>query len=229
MNPLCDHLETFFDGEVATDAADTMRGHVATCDRCQRRLRDLMEEATVLAGAAVPTAPSAPERHSVGAVLPFPRRRRIRRGVGLALVVAVAAAAGLWLARPRRATREANPQIAIAIDRGRLDRGDARRIDDGSALVGDTLHIEAHGGRRSWALWIFRDDRLIAACPGPPPCRRVSDGEAADIETAMPGLYRAVYVTGLAGPLRPLGELDADVAGATRVGASLARGTIDVR
>jgi len=66
MTPRCGDLEWFFDGELAGRAAEAMRVHVGTCERCQRRLHGLLAERALLveeAGARVDAiAEPAPRR-----------------------------------------------------------------------------------------------------------------------------------------------------------------------
>ena len=44
MSPACRNLESFFDGELAAEAAAGFRAHLASCDRCQRVLSGRMQE-----------------------------------------------------------------------------------------------------------------------------------------------------------------------------------------
>lgn len=120
----------------------------------------------------------------------------------LALIVAV------WLAR--RAPHAALP-LAITVE---YTQAPTRYLADG-ANVGDVAHVVARGGD---ALWIYRNDGLILACPGQPPCRAHDGAPAADVTLSSIGTYRWVAVSGEVPA--PTGVLDRDLAVLQRAGAT---------
>jgi hypothetical protein len=90
----CDDLDTFVDGELPADDAQTFRDHLAYCAGCQRALRGRMLEAVVMGhgddGCICPRGPR-------GFLIPFPSRRKAQ-WVMLTAGVALAAAIVLVLA-----------------------------------------------------------------------------------------------------------------------------------
>src|SRR5262245_24702138 len=99
MNPTCDQLELYLDGELEPELADGVRAHLASCTPCQGRLEDLahLELMTSMAYAGV--APPAA----------LPRRRphwATRKSAVLSALAVSAAAVVTIFALPRAAPEE---------------------------------------------------------------------------------------------------------------------------
>src|ERR1700754_2989210 len=102
MDPLCEQVHAFADGELPTDEAERFREHLCDCGRCQRELRDIARLgalAAVLrrrgagqadAAEVSPLRPAAPRRAFL--------RRSIPR-VAMALAAAAAVVVGLIASR----------------------------------------------------------------------------------------------------------------------------------
>jgi hypothetical protein len=188
----CSHLDEFFDGELARDAAATFRTHLATCDHCQRQLDGRMQEKMVVGEAAPVSA----------GVVPIARARPPKAGntrviaiAGIALLCA--AAAVLLVLRPREPDRP--PQLAMAFTVEHT--GPTMRGAD--AHVGDIIHIQSGD-----IVWIYRNDHeLVLACPGAPSCRAVG----VDFTVSAIGTYSIVVLAG-GHVTAPHGNLDADLA-----------------
>ena len=58
----CETLDEFFDGEVAEDAADAFRQHLASCSRCSRVLLGRMQEAAITNPSETRTQKKPPHR-----------------------------------------------------------------------------------------------------------------------------------------------------------------------
>ena len=140
----CSHLDEFFDGELAAEAAATFRAHLATCDRCQRQLSGRMQEAMVVDEAAPVVIPIAHAR----------ARKNHTRAIALAgMAVAIAAAVVLvvWSRKPAKP-----PQLAMAYTvehTGATMRG-------ADAHAGDIVHIHSAD-----TVWVYRNDHeLVLVC-----------------------------------------------------------------
>ncbi|MEZ4363839.1 MAG: hypothetical protein R3B48_26925 [Kofleriaceae bacterium] len=114
-----------------------------------------------------------------------PRRLPWRQ---LTAVAALAAAAALIVLVPR--CREAEPRpLQVAIERtGPQSRQRA-------PAIGDTLRVEVHVDAPAVELRVYRDQELIARCPGEERCRR--DGARLSLSLVMnrPGTYEAVRLS----------------------------------
>lgn len=139
-------------------------------------------------------------------------------------IPALAAAAVIIavLVWPRPAA-PAKPTLALAITRG------AYTVRSSTAAVGDELRATAAGGAAHRALWIYRDDTLVAACPGDARCTHVGDRWGLGLKLDAIGRYRVVYLHATTAIAAPTGRYDQDLAGALRAGASQRTEIVDVR
>ena len=90
-----------------------------------------------------------------------------------------------------------------AVDRGEtpLDRG-RRRVGERPPHVGDIVRATARGGGGYRAVWVYRNDELVAACPGGAGCRFVGDATIADVELRSIGNYLIVGLSSSISPAR---------------------------
>jgi hypothetical protein len=122
----------------------------------------------------------------------------------------VAVLAVLVLALWRRSPDPIALGLDVAVEGGPLVRG-------GAAHIGQTAHAVATGSARYRALWIYRRDRLVAACPGDPRCQ---GADRIDLPLSEGGSYRVVALASAAALPVPTGAFDRDVADALSTGAS---------
>ncbi|MGN6110256.1 MAG: hypothetical protein ACTHU0_34450 [Kofleriaceae bacterium] len=131
----------------------------------------------------------------------------------IAAVVAVATTAALVLLVPRCRDREP-PAMQVAVERtGPLNR-------QGAPAIGDTLRARVHVDGPHVELRIYRNQALVARCPGDDRCLR--DGASLSIGFVMdsPGQYEAIRLSSRA-PLPPpqAAGLEVDVLTARERGA----------
>ena len=89
-----------------------------------------------------------------------------------------------------------------------------------SAHVGDLVDIAATGGERHRAIWVYRDDELVAVCPHTSPCEVAQDSTHAHFALTAYGTY-AFVALGSAQPIpTPRGSYDSDLAAAGDAGAT---------
>jgi hypothetical protein len=107
--------------------------------------------------------------------------------------------------------------LDLRFDRSKLVRG--TQSDERSA--GDVVHIRVSGGNRHRVIRMYREEvHLVIGCPDDRACRVSSDATTVDVQLTQVGAYVIVALT-TASPLPALpGNLDADVAAATRAGIS---------
>jgi hypothetical protein len=135
-----------------------------------------------------------------------------------ALVVAVAVVAIVIKTR-------GPDELALAID-----------IDGGSAVVrghtakpDDLVTATATGGNHR-AVWIFRGEELVMACPGAAKgCTETSTSITARTTLQTPGNYIVVALESDAPLAVPTGKYDGEIARATRSGARMHADKIEVR
>lgn len=116
------------------------------------------------------------------------QRRKRRRGLGLGLGagVGVAAAAMAAMLLMRRIGDVPALEVAFASqERNRGDRG----------ALGDTMTVRARGGR-TVTLLIYREQELLATCPGSVGCRSEGGREVFELRLAKAGTYRLVRAQG---------------------------------
>jgi hypothetical protein len=137
----------------------------------------------------------------------------------LACAVGVAAVVGPrgWAAQDSALGVDIND-----VTSGRLVRS------SGSHNVGDVVHLVAHGGGGYRAVWVYRHDQLVAACPGAAACSVARDATSLDLLVRAPGNYQVVGLSSVV-PVVPLGARDGDVANAQTAGASVAPKPFTVR
>lgn len=143
-------------------------------------------------------------------------RRRRAYVVGAGVVALAAAAAIVLLAR--KPGGPAHRGLAFAV---LPSDGGPRR---GSYAVDDNLRATAPRTQPHTALRVYRDARLVVACPGEEACRLTADGIELDLRLDAPGTYRVVVLTSAA-PIPPpgAGGLDGDLLDAQTAGATIER------
>lgn len=152
-------------------------------------------------------------------------------GPMLVLAAAIAVIVSVW--PPRQA--QVQPLVVEIHKGGAVMRGD-------SAQVHDVVHATAAGADGHRALWIYRGDDLVLACPGTTPSAvatrlgagvaRCGDGDGgtiAELELTTSGVYTIVALTSDAAIPAPGGIYDTDVGAAKRAGASDAVRRLTVR
>jgi len=141
--------------------------------------------------------------------------RRWWAGRAAAFTGALAAAAVLALVviwRPWRPDA-ASPELAVLVDR----QGGATR--GGAAHVGDVLRVSARHGPGHRAIWIYRGDEPLLACPGGPGCSDADGALAAEIPIDLVGTYTVVALWSASPIAAPAGTRDEALAAAERGGA----------
>ena len=128
---------------------------------------------------------------------------------------AIAAAAVVVLCA-RIFPRPALTALAVELPFDRT--GPAARGD--TPNVGDIVHATARGGAGFRAVWVYRRNTLVAACPGGAHCRSERDATIADVELRSIGLYRIVALSSAVPVPPPRGTFDSDVASAQEAGAA---------
>lgn len=143
-----------------------------------------------------------------------PRRRVSWRPI--AAVMAVATVASLVWLIPRCGDR-ARPALQVAVERtGPPDR-------QGGPAIGDTLRAQVRVDGPHVELRVYRDQVLVARCPGDDRCRR--DGASLSIGVVMdgPGEYAAIRLSSREPlPVPQAKGLDVDVLTARERGARVA-------
>lgn len=207
MSVPCDDLDSFFDGELSKERADTFRMHLATCERCQAALRGMMQEA-VVAEAGHERA----EQPRVSAAKPTHLGARRRMIVALVPLLAVAAAFVIWFVGTHEQALAKPMEVSLTIEH----HGDARR---GSlAHVGDVLRPMVHGERHR-AIWVYLGGDLVIACPGNAQCSSTDNELTLKLRVTAPGQY-SIIALGSAEPIMaPHGALDVMLSAATASGA----------
>jgi len=119
-------------------------------------------------------------------------------------------------------SRDQPLQLALNIEKGGvLVRGN-------SAHVGDIVHATATGGGHLRAVWVYRDEHLVVACPGGPQCRRDGEATVADVVLDSIGEYTIVALTSKSPVPAPTGTLDTDVSNAITAGVHDVHETLTV-
>lgn len=133
-------------------------------------------------------------------------------------VVALAAVVIIW-----NWPHEPRLQIALAYTPGPVVvRGDTSRH------AGDVVHATVTGGGPYHAVWIYRNDALVMACPGARECRITPDAITADATLTM-GRYTIVALRSSSPLPTPAGSYDADLATAQEAGAKVEKEHVVVR
>jgi hypothetical protein len=126
----------------------------------------------------------------------------------LPAVALVAIVIALW---PRAAPSGVDLALEITAA-GPIVRGN-------SAHVGDLVTATASGGARNHAIWVYRDDELIAVCPGSSLCEISGDTARAILALGAEGMYAFVALSS-ARPIPPAhGSYDLDLVTAADAGA----------
>ena len=135
--------------------------------------------------------------------------------------VALAVIAIYVVVRPPAKSQE--PQLALNLEkRGAVVRGSA-------AHVGDIMHPTATEGGHYRAVWVYRAEQLLLACPGAAQCRSSGDATIADVDLSLIGEYTIVALASDAPVPPPMGTLDTDVANAEKTGAKKTVKSLTVR
>lgn len=207
MTEQCADLDEFFDGELPAGQADAFRGHLPTCERCQRVLHGRMQEdiavrmpAERLGRTAVPrtervvvpavvSAVAAPAPAPTPIPRPRPRAGTLRRAVAYAAAPILAAAAAI----PIYLAHTSDPEFGLALavksapttERNR-STGSRRSI---AAHTGDVVQPSVHGERYR-AIRVYLDEhRLVAACPEDAGCHDASGELTLELRLDVPGKY----------------------------------------
>ena len=148
-------------------------------------------------------------------------RRLLRWKIGLpiAATAAIAAAIAIVLLIPRE------QPLVLALDyrkSGELFRGEVHTI-------GERLRAVATGGDGHRAVWVYRDDQLVAACPGGGGCITGDDETIAEVVLKLAGRYAVVALTSRSPISAPGGAFDRDVAGAQQAGVMVRYEYVTVR
>jgi hypothetical protein len=136
------------------------------------------------------------------------------------LPAAALALVALWLVL--RGAGEVAPQLAMTLVRG----GPQVRAEPSDAQLGDTVQLRVDGARHR-ALWLYREGRLLAACPALPGAPSAAGCEVAaeHLELTWPiaalGRYVAIAAFAERALPTPRGELDVDVSEVHRAGAEV--------
>jgi len=147
-------------------------------------------------------------------------RRVMRWRIAIPVAAAAAAVVGIAVVVPPT-SRELGLVLAYE------DTGSAMR--GGSHRVGEILRATASGGDAHRAVWIYREGRLVAACPGGDGCKSAGDVTIAELSLKHPGHYTIVALTSSAPLSTSDGTLDVDVATVQAAGASLKYEHVSVR
>jgi len=115
--------------------------------------------------------------------------------------------------------------LQLSVDR---EKG-AVAVRGDSAHVGDIVHAKATGGSRYRAVWVYREDHLVVACPGAPQCRRDGKATIADLVLDTIGEYTIVALTSSSPVPAPAGQLDADLGKTAEMGVHQEHKTLKVR
>jgi hypothetical protein len=120
--------------------------------------------------------------------------------LALPAVALVAVAIALWPGHPPR-----NLELALDVTAaGPIVRGK-------SAHIGDRVTATAAGGERYHAIWVYRDDELIAVCPGPSLCEISGDFARARIALGAYGTYTFVALSSVRAIPPAQGSYDLDL------------------
>jgi|GEM_PF-3395852 len=150
------------------------------------------------------------------------RRRRRWQGGGMAAVLAAVALLIVRLARPTAAEQSGMTVAVESYETG--TRGGA------VAKVGDSLLFKGVARHHLLTVRVYRDNALVAQCPGDERCRIEGRRVVFEVLASAPGTYRTLFVSSRGG-LPPLaGTLDDDlrvVSGQSVDGSAIDR--VDVR
>lgn len=104
----------------------------------------------------------------------------------------------------------------------RFDRGSEVFLVGESQVAGDVAHATVTGGGPHRAVWIYRDDVLVTACPGGDRTQCEISGEETTATVRLTiGKYQMVALTSSVPIAPPAGKLDSDLARAQDAGATL--------
>jgi hypothetical protein len=115
-------------------------------------------------------------------------------------------------------------ELALTFDQGNV----VVRGDPSLHHAGNLMHATATRDGPFYAVWIYRDDVLVMACPGAMQCRVTSKTITADTTLTL-GTYTIVALRSDAPLPTPKGRFDADLARATEAGATMIPKRLTVR
>jgi len=153
---------------------------------------------------------------------PTPPQSLLMPIVGL---LAMAAAMLLWCAvdspESTRAPRGAIHGHEIALRTATVaPTGEAKQVRGTTSAPGSLLTLEAQIGKYPFSqLRVYRDQhQLEVSCSNEPPCRRSDGTIIAEVKLEKIGRYQAILVVGDQMLPEPTGDLDTDVANASKTG-----------
>lgn len=149
-------------------------------------------------------------------------RRRWWWLVAPALVLAAILIYFGWFGHP-----QASPPERLAME-VRSERSEVKRGPDTLVSVGDTASATVRGGAFR-ALWIYRDDHLVLACPGDPRCRGAERQLDLAVTLEQLGRYRLVALASSRPIPPPFRSYDRAIAEARRAEIELDERTLDAR
>ncbi len=159
---------------------------------------------------------------------PLPRPHRWRLIAIAAGSVAVLAATSLLVLRPEHRDAPGGP-TDLALDVTWDLVGPLARAGSSAARVGDVAHATATGGAGHRAVWVYRNERLIVACPGAPACRESAGATAAEVTLRAHGWYVFVAVSSRSPLPIPSGTYDTDQADLIDAGATVQSQLLEAR
>ena len=146
-------------------------------------------------------------------------RRRSWFARGWLAVPAVAAIALVAVLLPRSAHRASEP-LALS----------AELVAGAQVMRGPSaLRAIARGGDGHRAIWIYRDGRELAACPGHPACETAGDALRIVLDPVPIGSYQIIALSSAAALPAATGSPDRDLAAAQDAGASWKLQELEVR
>jgi hypothetical protein len=141
------------------------------------------------------------------------RRRRLRFALGATATVGALAAVLLLLFRP-------SPSLALTVvvtnDQGVPHRGDA--------MVGNLLQAQAQVDQAHVEVRLYRDDKLVAQCPGMPQCRVDASVIELTWKLTDPGRYKTIVFSSAEAIPPSEGRLDLDQVNANNPGVHTLEG-----
>jgi hypothetical protein len=219
MDP-CNRFED--EGALRLEAGEPPDAHELSCADCQAARQSYQRLAAALRNLSDPPPPVAWQAEVLRQVGPPPAPPSSGTRWRWAAAAAMAAAAGavIWMCAPTGTER-------LAVSHTLLATAANRRAD--SAVVGDTMRIEATGGTGVRELRLYRSsvggpEELVARCPGHAGCRAGGDRLELTVPLEVRGRYRAMVLDG-PGAVPATGTLEGDAAAARVAGARVELGS----
>lgn len=216
---------TWFESEGALrlEAGEPPAAHELGCADCQAAREAYQRLALALRDLSDRPPPVAWQAEVLDKIGPPPAPPSSGTRWRWAAAVGLAAAAGfaLWMCAPRGHERLTVGHTLLATAAGKRA---------GSAVVGDTMRIEAAGGTSKREVRLYRGstagpEELVARCPGHAGCRE-ADGR---LELTAPlekrGRYRAMVLDG-SSAVTSTGTLEGDAEAARKAGVGVEIGSV---